>query len=348
MRVAIRADATLETGTGHVMRCLALAGILRRSGAQVLFLARTLEGRLAELIREGGCALQRLNGSDSASLTWQQDADQSRAAIESWGSPVELLVLDHYGLDQRWEQQLRPLARRILVIDDLADRPHDCDVLVDPNLHDHPAARYEGLVAATTRVFVGPQYALLRPEFDAAVARERGSGLRRLLVFFGGTDSSNEAGKVVAALRALGHDAPDTTLILGPANANGAAVRRAAQGLANLLVLDATNEMAELIAAADLAVGTCGGSAWERCVLGLPALVVITADNQRDDARILNELGAVRNLGEAHRTDTTRWVGEIRALLRDPAALLAMSRAAAGVMSGRAAAARELEAALVA
>ena len=360
MRVAIRADATLATGTGHVMRCLTLAGMLRQDGAEVLFIARTLEGRLADLIRERGCALLLMErGADGArdfgganrvppGADWQWDAGQTREAIKSWGAPADLLVLDHYGLDRRWERLLRPHVRRLLVIDDLANRPHECDLLLDPNLHDHPADRYKGLVAADTRVFVGPQYALLRPEFEAAVPRERASGLQRLLVFFGGTDSTNEAGKVVTALRTLGADAPAATVILGPANPNGAAVRHAAHGLASLDVLDSTDAMATLIASADLAAGTCGGSAWERCVLGLPALVVVTADNQRDDARILHDLGAVRNLGEADLTGSEQWVDEIRALLHDPARLLDMSRAAAGVMRGRADAARELEAALVA
>jgi len=107
-----------------------------------------------------------------------------------------------------------------------------------------------------------------------------------------------------------------------------------------------TAEMSRLMAQSDLGVGTCGGSAWERCVLGLPALVVISAENQRDDARILHSLGAVRNLGDAGATSVERWVTEISALQKDPSALQTMSRAASAVMFGRAQAVREFMGAL--
>ena len=316
MNVVIRTDASIDIGTGHVMRCLTLADVLTARGASPRFICREHEGNLCDRIEAGGFLVSRLPVLPAHQ--WEADATQSRAALDQAAITADLLVVDHYGLGESWEHALRPVARRILVIDDLADRRHDCDVLLDPNLHDSPASRYTGLVAKSARVFVGPQYALLRPEFDRIASRTRDEGLHRLLAFFGGADPTNEAFKLVHALRALGTRAPKAQIVLGPVNPNAEQIRRATLGSERIRVIEATNEIARLMAEADLGVGTCGGAAWERCCLGLPALVVISAANQRDDARILHSLGAVRNLGEAVAMTVERWAAEISTLQTDP------------------------------
>ena len=357
MNVAIRADASHEIGTGHVMRCLTLADSLCRRGAAVSFLCREPPGNLCDQIEAAGFRMHRLSpaptgeppGDSLAAIRkhWRLDAELTCTALRDARATPDLLVVDHYALDERWERQLRPLARRMLIIDDLADRRHDCDVLVDPGLHDTPGTRYEALVPPNTRVFVGPAYALLRPEFDHAVPRLRASGVRRMLVFFGGADPSNEALKLVEALRILDSRAAPARIILGPINPHAAEIREAAAGLGRVEVLDTTTEMARLMTEADLGIGTCGGAAWERCCVGLPALVVISADNQRDDTRLLDALGAVRSLGDAGSMTVERWAAEIALIQADPAALQRMSSAAQSVMRGRKEAARALESALL-
>jgi UDP-2,4-diacetamido-2,4,6-trideoxy-beta-L-altropyranose hydrolase len=356
VNVAIRADASSDIGTGHVMRCLTLANALRSRGADVAFLCRECFGHLCDQVEADGFAVHRLPsfaapGPDLSlvppRIEWELDAKQTRFALEHAGMRLDLLVVDHYGLGRPWECALRPLTRRILVIDDLADRAHDCDILLDPSLHDCPEIRYVGLVAASTRVFVGPRYALLRPEFDRAATRSRNKGVGGLLIFFGGADISNEALKLVQALRSLAAHAPPTVIVLGPINPNVAEIRSAALGLDRIRLVGTTDEMAILMNEADLGIGTCGGAAWERCLLGLPALVVITAANQRDDARILHSLGAVRNLGDAGEASVARWAAEISILQNDAGALLAMSRAAAAVMHGRQQCVSDFEAALM-
>jgi UDP-2,4-diacetamido-2,4,6-trideoxy-beta-L-altropyranose hydrolase len=346
MLVAIRADASLEIGTGHVMRCLTLAGLLRERGARNCFICREQPGNLCAAIEERGFQVRRLSLDGEAEHSWHRDADESRTAIESLGERPGLLVVDHYGLDERWERSLRSRVGRILVLDDLADRHHDCDVLLDQNLHDAPESRYAGRVGEHTRVFVGPQYALLRPEFDQVAPGVRDRGLHRLLVFFGGVDPSNEALKVVLALRSLEPHGLRVTVVLGPVSPHAASVSAAAAGSEGIELLGATREMAALMAQADLAIGTCGGSAWERCALGLPSLVVVSADNQRDDARILHARGAVRSLGDAAVMTVDRWAAEIDNLRHDPQALAKLSQASMNVMSGRKDALRELEGAL--
>ena len=347
MKVTIRTDASLDIGTGHVMRCLTLANAMARRGATIDFICRKEDGDLIEYIEKSGFRVVCLPFEKLAGMQWDKDAEASLDALHHWAVEPDLLVVDQYELDERWERALRSKARRILVIDDLANRMHDCDVLLDPNLHDSPQFRYAGLVGKNTRVFVGPQYALLRPEFEQAVPRTRQQGVRKVLAFYGGSDPSNEGMKLVQALHALGARAPWTALVLGPINPQAQEIREASAGLAEFELIGVTEEMARLMTEADLALGTCGGASWERCLLGLPALVVVNAENQRDDARILHAMGAVRNLGEAGETTAAAWEAAIAAMQQDPGALAAMSRTASAVMTGRREAMHDFESALV-
>jgi UDP-2,4-diacetamido-2,4,6-trideoxy-beta-L-altropyranose hydrolase len=353
-QVFIRADASEQIGTGHVMRCLTLAELLRERGNQVHFICRDHVGNISYLIEARGFSVARLprytsigeSGETQAEgalgAPWHVDAEESRAAIEAVGLEVKLLVVDHYSIDCNWESTLRPHVARILVLDDLADRRHDCDVLLDQGLHDSPASRYAGLVREDAQVFVGPRYALLRPEFGRVAPRLRDSGLGHLLVYLGGADQPGETLKIVHGLRALENGCPPTQIVLGPANCRSAAIRLAAGDMPAIQVIEVTNEMASLMVRADLAVGTCGGAAWERCAVGLPSLVVINAENQRDDARLLDSLGAVRNLGDASAMSPEGWRAAIAAIRDEPQDLLSMSRVSLAVMHGHEQAIKQL------
>jgi len=179
MRLVFRTDASLTIGSGHVMRCLTLAEALRTRGAQCFFVCREHPGNLLELIRKRGfeaCALH-LNTSCAAAATvdaerptahaawlgahWRTDAAQTLAACG--GSDVDWLIVDHYALDARWEAELRPACRKLMVIDDLADRNHDCDLLLDQNLVAESDARYQQRVPPGCTLLLGPRYALLQP-----------------------------------------------------------------------------------------------------------------------------------------------------------------------------------------
>ena len=348
MRVVVRVDAWPSIGIGHLMRCLALAGLLRRNGAHVTFISRVVNGHLCDAILDHGFEAIRLPPRfEAVEDFWQADAAQSLRAIGSLGAQVDLLVVDHYLLGLGWERALRARVGRVLVIDDLANRPHDCDLLLDQNLHSDSDVHYRALVPPGARIFVGPQYALLREEFAGIVAQPREKGVRRLLAYFGGGDGPSENIKVVRALRQLGERAPEATVVLGTESSHlEADIRNEAPSLRGVEILAETRDMAKLMLSADLALGTCGSAAWERCVTGLPTLAVITASNQQDDARILHQRGAIRNLGEARKSTVDLWVQEIRRLQDDAAALSLMSRAAISVMQGRGEAAREFEAAL--
>lgn len=280
-RVAFRADASTEIGTGHVMRCLTLANALAERGVMCHFLSRDLPGNLCDRIAASGHRLHRLaapiggavadpEGPAHASwlgLGWHADAADC-APILAAVAP-DWLVMDHYALDARWQRAVLPEGCRLLVIDDLADRPHIADVLLDQNLG-RKAKDYDELVPVGCTRLIGPRYALLRPEFAAlraySLARRGKTTLRRLLISMGGVDRDNATGAVLGALEELGlPDALEVTVVLGGSTLWRKDVKAMAETLPfQCRVLIDRDDMAQILAETDLAIGAAGSSTWER------------------------------------------------------------------------------------
>lgn len=328
MKVLFRADASRHLGAGHVMRCLTLADELAGRGARCRFLCRETEGHLGALILARGHGLERI--PDLAD--WRADAAACQAALERAGvGQADWLVVDHYHLDRDWEQALAPRAARLLVLDDMADRPHHCQLLLDQNLQ--PPGRYTPWVAPDCACLLGPDYALLRPGFrrHRPAAPRRPDQVARLLVFFGGGDESNETGKVLEALPGLPVVAD---VVIGAAHARREALVARCAGLPGCRAHFQVDDMAALMARADLALGATGGSTWERACLGLPALVVSVADNQHPIARAGQEAGLHTWLGPAREVDTAAWRAALVQALSHPAPLAAQSAAGLARVDG--------------
>ena len=328
-RIVFRADASLEIGTGHVMRCLTLAEELRRRGVQCEFVCRDLPGnRNAEVQRRGfPIEVGDVPRFEGASASCPEAA---------W------LVVDHYALDAQWERQLRPFARRIMVIDDLADRPHGSELLLDQTLGRTPGD-YAALVPEGCRLLCGPEFALLRPEFAAlrpgSLARRAARVGERILVSMGGIDKDNATGCVLEALSVCGlPDEAKVTVIMGSRAPWLEQVRAQAAALpcpAEIAV--DVDDMAERMASSDFAIGAAGSTSWERCCMGLPAALVVLADNQEKVCRELVAAGAAFELGAPEDIDRTL-PSIIARMIREPAELHRMSVAAAAVCDGRGAA----------
>lgn len=335
IRVAIRADASVEIGTGHVMRCLALADALRVKGAEVAFVCRDLKGNLCDLIAAWRFAVHRLPQPEGAVLDWRVDAEQTAAAVARVGPRVDWLIVDHYQLDGRWESLARAFAGKVMAIDDLADRQHDCDLLLDQNLCRGKDSRYDGLVPAHCRLLLGPGYALLRPEFSRVRAglKRRDGALRRLLVFFGGSDPTNETAKALEGLSQLVRPEIAIDVVVGATNPHQDDIRRLCKALPNAGYHRQVGNMAELMRDADLAIGGGGVTTWERCCLGLPSLVAILADNQSEPTLAATEYGAVVNLGWADRLAAEDYRRAIDAIT--PASLARMEQLALELVDGK-------------
>lgn len=349
MKVAFRVDASLRIGSGHVMRCLTLATALREAGADCHFLCREHPGHLAPAIRQRGfrCTLLLppppagavLRDSDYAAwlgVDAALDAAEAAARLAP-EAPVDWLVVDHYALDASWERQLRPYCRRLLIIDDLANRPHDCDLLLDQNLG-RQASDYDGLLPATATVLAGPTHALLRPEFArlraASLARRSGGRLQSLLVSMGGVDLDNATAGLLRQLPGCALPADcRLTVIMG---ANAPWLNQVRELAAELpwpcdVKVDVA-DMAALTAACDFAIGAAGSTAWERCCLGIPSALVVLADNQRPIADALVAEGACWPLGRPD--DIGDHLPGVLAEAADPDRLAAMSARAARIVDG--------------
>ncbi len=317
------------------MRCLALANGLRAAGGDVYFICRDLSGHLGAVIVEQGYPVHLIpaHGVDNGGTGWQEDASWSQAIADELPS-LDWLVVDHYELDARWEAAMRASAARIMVIDDLANRRHDCDVLLDQNYYEGMAARYDGLVPTGCRKLLGPGFALLRPEFreERIRLRNRDGSIRRILVCFGGSDPHNLTAKALQAISQVVRPGIPVDVVAGAANPHNemlAAVCR--QQPCATLHIQATN-MAELTAASDLGIGAGGATTWERCLLGLPTLTVVVADNQERTTHDLSKSGAIRYLGRAEDVSINDIGGAIEWAMSFPAEMKAMSLRAMQLM----------------
>ncbi len=349
MKVTFRADASLEIGTGHVMRCLTLAHALQARGATCRFVTRLLPGHMADRIAADGFAVTRLPVPDGpgpdgppthacwAGTDWATDAGQTRDALDL--SPPDWLVLDHYAFDRRWQAAARPAGTRMLVIDDLADRPHDCDVLLDQNLGRQPGD-YDSLVPDRCTRLIGPRYALLRPEFAAARARaladRPGRGLRHLLVTMGGVDRADATSAVLGALREASlPEGAHITVVMGSGAPALARVRELARDMprSTHVAVDVP-DMAERMADADLAISAGGATTWERCCLGLPSIIVETADNQAEIVRAMVDAGAAHSPGALHAPGFAPTLQRLLRDLLDPERRDGMAQRAAAICDG--------------
>lgn len=318
MRVAIRVDASLTAGLGHVMRCLTLAQELREHGATVSFISREHPGNLCVLIEERGFSVSRLPVPaanmvfDNAPVhaawlgaSWQEDARQTLAALDTTAEKFDWLVVDHYAIDHRWETAVASSVTRMMVIDDLADRQHACALLLDQNLVAAFDIRYSDKVPATCTLLLGPKYAMLQPDYaelhEASVTPA--GPIRRIFVFFGGADERNLTGRSLSAFLALGKSDIEVDVVISAGSPHASAIRRQIQGCENIHLHSNLHSLAPLMRQADLAIGASGTTSWERLCLGLPAIVVTLADNQRPIAEELNRRRLIRWLG--HQDDVT-------------------------------------------
>lgn len=331
--VVFRCDASPEIGGGHIARCLVVADSMRARGWTCCF-ATTGDGpRLFPSLAASGHEIRVLDES------FADDADEAKAISSAIQSDCELLVIDHYGRDLEFERAARGWTKRIAVIDDLARRKHDTDVLVDPT-PGRGSAAYRQLVPIQCQLLLGPLFAPLRLEFQAiraeTVARRRASPeLRRVFVGFGATDSKNMTAGTVTK---IGETLPNVKVdvVLGAGAAHSSDVKSAAEPFdGKVRIHIEPKSMSSLMAAADLGVGAAGMMSWERCCLGLPSLVSIVAENQRSNAIGLERAGAGVIVGDEGGLDLPAFVHALKGLAEDSGHLAQMAESAASICDGR-------------
>lgn len=343
MNVVFRTDATAQIGTGHFMRCMTLAEELQQHNAQIRFVSRDLPQYLRDLLETKGMELAPLErdatsyqAGNLAHSHWlnasqEQDAQATKQALS--GKKWDWLIVDHYALDARWESALRLSAGHIMAIDDIADRYHDCDVLLDQNLYAEMQERYTGKVPVQCRQLLGPRYALLRDEFRESrkQAKQRSGQVKRILVFFGGMDVDNYTGRAIEALAGLEVGVGQVDVVIGMQHPCREQIEALCKSHGYHCHVQ-TKRMAELMVHADLAIGAGGSAMWERCCLGLPALSVCVADNQLRQIADAAEQGLIYSLSGGDLTSSFR--RHISSLLENESLRKLISRTAMQEVDG--------------
>ncbi|MDE4455119.1 UDP-2,4-diacetamido-2,4,6-trideoxy-beta-L-altropyranose hydrolase [Psychrobacter sp. DAB_AL62B] len=310
-KIVFRCDASIQIGTGHVMRCLTLANEMAQQGAECVFICRRHHGNLIKEIQKHGHKVYPLplendlyietnNKTALAHADWLastqcRDAELSRSIVKAL--QPDWLIVDHYALDENWEKRLQPYCKKLMVIDDLADRKHSCDVLLDQNFG-RDLQDYAAYVNEDCELLCGSIYALLRPEFaewrSYSLEQRQHNKLASILINLGGVDKGNITTKILKVLQTKSlPDHCSITIVMGSTSPWIEAVEQQAAIMRwRTVVKVGVDNMAELMANSDLAIGAAGSTSWERCCLGLPTIMLVLADNQQVIANVLEGVGA--------------------------------------------------------
>ena len=309
MKVIFRVDSSLKMSTGHVMRCLTLAQMLKKNGADVKFICRQHEGSLIDKIRSNGFFVHELELFEEAEVdtrfahshwlgaTQEKDADDCidilKAEKSNW------LIVDHYALDEQWQKRLKPYYEKLMVIDDLADRKHQCDILLDQTFG-RQKEDYSVLTPKDCKLLLGSQYALLRPEFAKwriySLERRSKPEFKQLLINMGGVDVDDFTGQVLDKLKTCTFPSDiNITVVMGGAapHVEGVRIKASALPYKTEVKINVDN-MAEIMSNSDISIGASGATTWERCCLGLPTIQIITAHNQELIANNLDRASIVK------------------------------------------------------
>lgn len=313
MSFAFRVDASNEIGLGHLSRCINLADELRKRGNEVMFVSRNNPGSCFELLTERQFKLlilpESVSQADSDLLGVSQAVDAQQTIAALGGCIPNWMIVDHYGINIEWETMLRPHCKGILVIDDLIDRKHDCDLYLNQNYLGDITDELGMVIPVECKTLLGPHYALIKNCFSR-LSQRREFEVRhpkRVLVFCGGSDPENLTGLMIDALRSEEYSNLEVDVVVGSNN------KFAQETNYNFLPRNFkkhffTENFSDLLVQADLALGAGGVTTWERMCVGVPAIVASIALNQERTCVELAKVGAITYLGRSSKisTDTIR------------------------------------------
>ncbi|PWU68244.1 UDP-2,4-diacetamido-2,4,6-trideoxy-beta-L-altropyranose hydrolase [Gracilibacillus dipsosauri] len=333
LNIFIRTDASREIGTGHVMRCLVLADMLQENQANVIFICHDFPGHLIKEIKRHGFEVMVLSGSVDNNhfewmlSEWKKDVKKTKEILSVYPS-VDWLIIDHYAIDQKWEKAIRPKVKKIMVIDDLADRKHDCDLLLDQNELPNKESRYDRLIPENATTLLGINFVLLRKEFQQIHRRRvKSSNLKRILVSFGGSDPTNETMKVLKAIDQLPKTKLFVDVVIGSSNPFQQQLRDYCVARSDRELHIQIDYLVDLMVKADLAIGAGGTTTWERCYLHLPTITIETATNQTEILEHVANLGAIYHLGKSEEVTEEMIGSTLEQIMYHPILLKRMSDA---------------------
>jgi UDP-2,4-diacetamido-2,4,6-trideoxy-beta-L-altropyranose hydrolase len=335
-KVVFRVDASASIGTGHALRCETLAKALLLHGAECTFVSRFwVDGiRLSPEIKH-----LHLRSVPASSKNWLGVSEETDAVEfrEIAGSHFDWIVTDHYFISEVWERHIRTASKNLLVIDDLANRRHDCDILLDQNLVEAYESRYETLINSDAQTLLGPKFALLREQFKPAheMAVAKSGEISNLLVFYGGGDPTGETLKVAGILGELVESGLKVKFLVGSANQHREKLRRQISEFKNAAYFESVSDIVPLLNDSDLCLCAGGTFTWERFSLGVPAIVTAIAENQLGIAKFLGVAGLQVFLGSSKEVSAADILESVIRLRKEPNVVHDFSVRGLSIVDGR-------------
>lgn len=334
IRAVFRVDSSQQIGSGHLVRCITLAANLKTKGISIHFICRDLPGHLTQIVTNQGYEYTLLpnpvsalmpnqkNGpaqADWLGVSWEVDAEEVTQIIRN-SIDADWLIVDHYALDARWERRLRPYVGGIMVIDDLVDRAHDCDMILNQNISPDIVTAYSELVPVHCIRLLGPRYALLREEFLGAKNSIEPVGANEfcILLYFGASDTHGLTLTTIKAIHQVSVANLKVDVVIGASNPAKDEIRELCSASDSLTFHCQVENMAELMFRADLAIGAGGTTIWEHLMMGVPSIVIAVADNQVGHSRYLSDIGAICYLGEAASVSLAVITSAVSAFVANP------------------------------
>ena len=294
--IFIRVDSSTKIGYGHLIRCISLADTLKKS-FEIKFICTNLNGNLISQINNFLFKVFRFNVK-SQTIKIKNDAEKTISIIKKHGNKKSMLILDSYILSKEWENHVKPYVEKLIVIDDEPNRSHNCDLLIDQNLHNRHKGSYTGLIPAQSKKLLGPKFAMIRKEFKTLrnSVKIRTYPIENILVSFGGTDTDNQSTKILNLFHEIDSNF-HIDVVVGKGNTHRKNIKNLCSKNKNFSYYEQIDYIGKLMLKADLAIGSSGSTAWERCCLGLPSIISISANNQKNIAIELSEKKCLINLG---------------------------------------------------
>ena len=307
----IRVDASPEIGIGHIMRCLTLAQELKNNFDKIIFLTRKDSGDFTETIMK--------NEFEVIFIPTNNDSDIIKNLITTYSENKNFLLIDHYDVDSNFESSLKNIFEKIFVIDDLANRKHDCDLLIDQNYYRDLNHRYKKLIQNDTITLLGSKYAIIRPEFRNINKKtiKKNSQIKKILVSFGGSDPTNECKKALDALCSIENNQFEIVAIVGIYNNKFERLKKLYEKYSNIKIYRHVNDLSQLMLNSDLFIGAGGTTTWERFYMGLPSIVIVISDDQKESIEFLSDMGHIINLGLAKNVTSKTYVQTLQKLNSD-------------------------------
>lgn len=307
MNFVFRVDSSDKIGSGHLMRCLVLANALSEEGHSISFICRNHEGDISKSLIKSKFKLNLLDNKNleppyDKKNSWlgvsqEQDAIQTINHLKD--SVCDWLIVDHYCIDKLWEKRLRKYTNKILVIDDLANRTHDCDILVDTNYVKGYKTRYQNILNKSCIELLGPDYCFISEEFKNHKLRspKRTGKVKKVLIYFGGVDQFNLTRKCLEAFSTINLEKIKLEVVVGAMNKDYENLKSIASKKKLIILHRSLPTLSKLMSSVDLSIGAGGVTTWERMFLGLPSIIIAIADNQIAGAEELSKNKFVTYLG---------------------------------------------------